>query len=63
MNPTFQSRPTSGQCIADVPQSHANGSLQVLMLDGSVRGIAQGVDPVTWRGSITPNGGEVLNNF
>ena len=62
-NPTFQSRPTSSQCVADIPQSHANGSLQVLMLDGSVRGIAQGVDPATWRGSITPNGGEVLNNF
>ena len=63
MNPTFQVRPARNDCVADIPQAHANGSLQVLLLDGSVRGITQGIAPVTWRASLSPNGGEVLGDF
>jgi len=34
-----------------------------VMLDGSVKGITDGVDPVTWAGLCTPDGGEILGNF
>ncbi len=34
-----------------------------VMCDGSVRSIADSINPYTWRGVCTPEGGEVFNNF
>ena len=58
---TFQSRPTPSQCNGAVPQALSAGALQVLLGDGSVRGVASNVTPQTWYGALTPAGGEMLN--
>jgi prepilin-type N-terminal cleavage/methylation domain-containing protein/prepilin-type processing-associated H-X9-DG protein len=42
--------------------SNHPGVTNFVMLDGSVRGIKDGVDPNTWRALSTPEGGEVVGN-
>ncbi|MCI0701691.1 MAG: DUF1559 domain-containing protein [Planctomycetia bacterium] len=38
------------------------GSMNVLLMDGSVRGVNSSVNPQTWHDVHTPNGGEVLGS-
>jgi len=61
---TFQEQPSYGgyQCDSSLPQSFSSGSIQVLLGDGSVRGVTTGVSATTWNAALTPNGGEVLGN-
>jgi prepilin-type N-terminal cleavage/methylation domain-containing protein len=69
---TFQSKPPTGSswpplpgamyCYSGVPQSLASGSIQVLLGDGSVQSVSNGVSLTTWQAAITPNGGEVLGS-
>jgi prepilin-type N-terminal cleavage/methylation domain-containing protein len=61
-NPTFQVKPRPGECAAPVPQALAAGSLQVLLADGSVRGVNPGVNPATWRAALTPNAGDIVSD-
>jgi prepilin-type N-terminal cleavage/methylation domain-containing protein len=42
------------------PSSAHTGVLQVTMADGSVRGISQGISPLTWFLANVPNDGQVL---
>ena len=58
MNPTFQLRPRLTECAAPVPQS-LSSTLQVLMGDGSVRGVASGINPNSWRAGLTPDQGDL----
>jgi hypothetical protein len=59
---TFQVRPAVGKCDGTIPQALSSGAIQVLLGDGSVRGVAAGVSPTTWSAAITPAGGEVLGS-
>jgi prepilin-type N-terminal cleavage/methylation domain-containing protein/prepilin-type processing-associated H-X9-DG protein len=44
-------------------RSYHSGGVNVLLMDGSVRFVTNGVTPSTWLGFGTRAGGEVLNNF
>ncbi|MFO0928054.1 MAG: DUF1559 domain-containing protein [Gemmataceae bacterium] len=44
-------------------RSNHTGGVNVLLVDGSVRLVADTVSPITWRALATRNGGEVVNNF
>jgi prepilin-type N-terminal cleavage/methylation domain-containing protein len=59
---TFQEQPAPGQCDATLPQSFASGAIQVLLGDGSVRGVNIGVSAATWQAALTPNAGDVLGD-
>jgi hypothetical protein len=59
---TFQSRPQISQCDGNIPQGFNNGGIQVLMGDGGVRTIHDGVQPATWTALMTPNGGEPISD-
>jgi prepilin-type N-terminal cleavage/methylation domain-containing protein len=64
---TFQVQPPpndySGKgCDATLPQALSTGAIQVLLGDGSIRGVSSGVSAATWNAALTPNGGEVLGN-
>jgi prepilin-type processing-associated H-X9-DG protein len=56
----FQVQPTAQTCDDDLPASGHSGGINVGMGDGSVRFVGQGVNPLTWWYTITPNGGEVI---
>ncbi|OWK44386.1 hypothetical protein FRUB_02318 [Fimbriiglobus ruber] len=43
--------------------SNHTGTTNFVLCDGSVRGIADGIDPTVWIAICTPNGGEVVGNF
>ena len=60
---TPQARPAPNQCDGSMPQGLSSGVTQVLLADGSVRGVSPSMNPLTWYGSVTPNGGEVLNGW
>jgi prepilin-type N-terminal cleavage/methylation domain-containing protein len=57
-NPTFQVRPKPTDCAAPVPQA-LSGSLQVLFGDGSVRGVAGGINAASWRAILSPDQGDL----
>jgi prepilin-type N-terminal cleavage/methylation domain-containing protein len=59
---TFEVRPPQYQCDGSLPQALSSGALQVLLGDGSVKGVGQGVTPTTWFGALTPDKGEVLGS-
>ncbi len=59
---TFQLRPPSTQCDGLVPQGLSSGALEVLLADGSVRGVNGSVTATTWNAALTPDGGEVLGS-
>jgi prepilin-type N-terminal cleavage/methylation domain-containing protein len=59
---TPQARPAINNCDGSMPQGLSTGTTQVLLADGSVRGISPGMSPTTWFNSTTPNGGEVLGS-
>jgi prepilin-type N-terminal cleavage/methylation domain-containing protein len=57
---TFQTKPSMNQCDGTVPQGLAVGSMLVLLGDGSVRGVAQGMTTATWAAALTPSAGDLL---
>jgi prepilin-type N-terminal cleavage/methylation domain-containing protein len=59
---TFDSRPGTSQCTPSLPQSLSSGAIQVLLGDGSVRGIGNGVTPDTWAALLTPTKGDQPGN-
>jgi prepilin-type processing-associated H-X9-DG protein len=44
-------------------RSHHSGMVNVLLMDGSVRSIADGIDVTTWRALGTRRGGEVAGEY
>jgi prepilin-type N-terminal cleavage/methylation domain-containing protein len=61
-NKTFQDQPPNSQCDGTLPQSFSTGAIQVLLGDGSVRGVTAGVSAATWQAAVTPNAGDILGN-
>jgi len=57
-----QNQPAQSQCDPRRLQSLSAGGIQVLLMDGSVRGVAPGITPTTWAAAIIPNDGLVLGN-
>jgi len=45
-----------------LPNSGHSGTVQVLLMDGSVRGVSGGVGATTWLYAITPDDGQVLGS-
>jgi prepilin-type N-terminal cleavage/methylation domain-containing protein len=60
--PLPQVRPTPTQCIPLRMQGFSSGGIQVLLMDGSVRGVGPGVSQLTWARAIMPDDGGVLGN-
>lgn len=56
----FQIKPAINQVVERLPQGHSTGTMQVLMFDGSVRGVASGVNPNTWFLANHPSDGTPL---
>jgi prepilin-type N-terminal cleavage/methylation domain-containing protein/prepilin-type processing-associated H-X9-DG protein len=57
----FQVQPTQAQCNRFIPQSPHTGGINVLLMDGSVKFLTQGISPATWAAALTPQGGETLS--
>jgi prepilin-type N-terminal cleavage/methylation domain-containing protein/prepilin-type processing-associated H-X9-DG protein len=49
-----------GQAAA---RSYHSGGVNVMLGDGSVRFVRNGIDPATWRALATRNGGEVIGDY
>jgi prepilin-type N-terminal cleavage/methylation domain-containing protein len=56
----FQIQPTQSQCDAHRPQSIHSGGILVMMMDGSVRLVGNGVSADAWAAALTPAGGETI---
>jgi prepilin-type N-terminal cleavage/methylation domain-containing protein len=52
---------TAGRCDRGRASSAHTGIICVGMGDGSVRTLAQSMDPLTWWATLTPSGGEVVS--
>ncbi len=50
------------QCNRFLPQALHGNQINVMMMDGSVRGVNASVSPNTWAAVLTPSGGETLGN-
>jgi prepilin-type N-terminal cleavage/methylation domain-containing protein len=59
---SFQDTPTSSACDSTLAQSLSTGAVQVVLADGSVRGVASGVSATTWNAAMTPTGGDQLGS-
>ncbi|MCI0458795.1 MAG: DUF1559 domain-containing protein [Gemmataceae bacterium] len=59
---TPQAQPPTAKCDAAVPQGFSAGTAQMVLGDGSVRGVAEGIAVNTWHAALTPNGGDLLGN-
>ncbi|HKB03674.1 MAG TPA: DUF1559 domain-containing protein [Gemmataceae bacterium] len=55
---TFQVAPALADCDPRVPQTPFRAGLIIAMMDGSVRTIKPGVDPIVFWAAVTPAGGE-----
>jgi len=60
--PQSQPNPYASACDPVRAQSGHSGSIQVGLLDGSVRGVSSAVSQLTWQYATTPDGGEVLGS-
>jgi len=60
---TFENKPTNYSCDSSIPQSHSSGSIQVGMMDGSVRGVRSGVSTQAWEAAVTPTQGDISNDL
>jgi prepilin-type N-terminal cleavage/methylation domain-containing protein/prepilin-type processing-associated H-X9-DG protein len=56
----FQVQPTQGNCDASRASTPHTGGMQVVLADGSVRSLTQGMSGTTWWAAVTPACGEVL---
>ncbi len=59
---TPQVAPPIENCDPKRLQAFSGGQIQVLMMDGSVRGVAAGATQVTWVRALVPDDGGVLGN-
>jgi prepilin-type N-terminal cleavage/methylation domain-containing protein len=59
---TFQSTPSTSNCDGSVPQALSSGVIQILLADGSVRGVGAGVSANTWTAALTPSAGDILGS-
>jgi prepilin-type N-terminal cleavage/methylation domain-containing protein len=61
---TFEARPVPiSNADASLPQSlYSSGVIQVLLGDGSVRGVSPGVSVSSWQAAITPAGGDIVGS-
>jgi hypothetical protein len=59
-NSKFQVQPTLSQCNPHLPQSIHTAGMNVLIMDGSVRGVSATIGPTVWAAALTPNGQEVI---
>lgn len=60
---TFQAAPNLLESDARIPQTPHRGGILAGMMDGSVRTVGKGVLPEVFWGAVTPDGGEVLEDF
>jgi prepilin-type processing-associated H-X9-DG protein len=60
---TFELRPRPLEARARLLQTPHPGGLPVAMFDGSVRTVSPGVSEAIFWGAVTPDGGEVVNDF
>jgi prepilin-type N-terminal cleavage/methylation domain-containing protein len=56
---TFQMRPLPDQCDPSIAQTGFSGGMLVLLFDGSVRLVQEGIAPPVFWAAVTRNGGEV----
>jgi prepilin-type processing-associated H-X9-DG protein len=56
--PPARNRPRDQQIIWNIYPLHTGGLTNVLLGDGSVRGISNNIDIATWSAMVTPSGGE-----
>lgn len=59
---TFQVRPLISQCNSTLPQAINAGTIQVLLGDGSVQGVASTISATTWGYALTPSAGDLLGS-
>jgi len=59
---TPQIKPTIRQADKRLPQTAHTSVCQVLLGDGSVRGVSGGVTQLTWQRAVTPDDGNVLGS-
>jgi prepilin-type N-terminal cleavage/methylation domain-containing protein len=57
-----QMKPTVVQADKRMPQTAHTSTMQVLLGDGSVRGVAAAITQATWQGAIIPDDGGVLGS-
>jgi len=58
--PRQSTDPAINQCNNKLPQQIHTAGINALMMDGSVRNIRSGIDPLAWAAALTPSGGETL---
>jgi prepilin-type N-terminal cleavage/methylation domain-containing protein len=51
---------STSSCNNTIPSTSHTAGMNTLLMDGSVKFISQGIDPVTWWWACTPSGGETL---
>ena len=56
--PPVTNRPPDQQSMWNIYPMHAGGTSNILLGDGSVRGITTNIDLIVWSAMITPAGGE-----
>jgi prepilin-type N-terminal cleavage/methylation domain-containing protein len=59
----FQVAPRLSDCNPFLAQTPHKGGMLVAVMDGSVRQVSPSITPSTYWGAITPDGGEVLENW
>ena len=59
----FQVAPRIATCDPALPQTPHFGGMLVALMDGSVRQLSSAISPATFWGAVTPDGGEVLENW
>jgi len=59
---TPQIKPTTAQADKRLPQTAHTSVIQVLLGDGSVRGVSGSITQLTWQRAITPDDGNVLGS-
>jgi prepilin-type N-terminal cleavage/methylation domain-containing protein len=59
---TFQDGASSSNCNGALPQAISAGMIQLVMGDGSVRGVTSGVTADSWKAALTPNGNDVVGS-
>jgi prepilin-type N-terminal cleavage/methylation domain-containing protein len=62
VGPLPQIAPSNTQCSGQTANGPHDGTIQVCLGDGSVRGVSQGISVATWSAALTPAFGDLLGN-